>query len=160
MDFSRFFNYENADAGTSNEAFQCLSHWTKEDWHHIISLCSLLPFKTGDIVIRKGELRRSFFIVTAGQIEVLATNSRGKVHQLAVIPKGAVFGEQGFIEEAARSADVRAMTDGEVMEMSLERFEVLAAQHPKLARDVLWDLAKILSMRLRFTSSAFLHLKR
>jgi CRP/FNR family transcriptional regulator, cyclic AMP receptor protein len=160
VDFSRFFNYENVSEGISNEAFQFLSHWSKAEWEQILALCTVVPFKAGQVVIRQGETRQSFFVVAAGELEVLSTDVRGKVHHLALIPKGAVFGEQSFIEGTPRSAEVRARTDGEVMELTLTQFEVLAAQQPKLARDVLWDLARILSARLRATTSAFVKLKR
>jgi len=46
-------------------------------------------------------------------------------------------------------SSVRARTDGEIRRLTLPAFEVLAAKEPALARVVLFDLARILSLRLR-----------
>jgi CRP-like cAMP-binding protein len=48
---------------------------------------------------------------------------------------------------------VRALTDGELRSLTPEAFEVLAAREPDLARRVLLDLGRILSLRLRATSA-------
>jgi len=64
-----------------------------------------------------------------------------------------VFGEQAFFDGLPRSASVRALSDGEVRSLTREAFAVLAAREPELARALLLDLGRILSLRLRQTSA-------
>jgi CRP-like cAMP-binding protein len=60
-----------------------------------------------------------------------------------------VIGEQAFLDGKPRSATLRAITDGEMLSVSLEAFQILAAHEPELARDMLLDLARTLSVKLR-----------
>ena len=69
------------------------------------------------------------------------------------IEPGAVIGELSFFDGGVRSAGVRAVTDCELFRLSLESFEELAARDPVLARMVLFDLGRILSLRLRHSST-------
>ena len=59
------------------------------------------------------------------------------------------LGEGAFLDGAPRAVNVEAMSDGEVMRLSFEGFEALAARNPALARHILLDLGRILSARLR-----------
>lgn len=142
------------------ESVPFLNDGSKEDWLQLLDHCTTLPVKKGQTVIQQGEVRQSFFIVAAGELEVTMQGARGKVHRVALIPKGSVFGEQAFFEGTARTADVCALADGEVYEMTQAKFIVLAGQNPRLAHDILFDLARIVSTRLRLTTHALLELKR
>ena len=59
------------------------------------------------------------------------------------------LGEGAFLDGAPRAVNVEAMSDGEVLRLSFEGFEALAARNPALARHILLDLGRILSARLR-----------
>jgi CRP-like cAMP-binding protein len=53
--------------------------------------------------------------------------------------------ERGLLSRNACSP----MTAGKLLRLSVESFEVLGAHHPDLARDILFDLARVLSIKLR-----------
>jgi CRP-like cAMP-binding protein len=103
--------------------------------------------------VRAGDAQPALYIVASGSLEVLGTDRRGRERRVAVIDQGSVFGEQSFFDRLPRSATVRALTDGELRSLTPEAFEVLAAREPDLARMVLLDLGRILSLRLRATSA-------
>ena len=65
---------------------------------------------------------------------------------------GSVIGEQSFFDSEPRSANVWAVTDGELLCLTQERFHELAKAEPVLTRDLLFALGRILSLRLRNTS--------
>ena len=52
------------------------------------------------------------------------------------------FGEAAFLDGRPRAVDVEAMSDGEVMRLSFDAFEALAARNPALGRDILLDLGR------------------
>jgi CRP/FNR family cyclic AMP-dependent transcriptional regulator len=63
-----------------------------------------------------------------------------------------VVGEQSFLDHQPRSTSIRALTEGEVFRLSREKFLVFSAREPALARDLLLDLGRIVSLRLRDTT--------
>jgi CRP-like cAMP-binding protein len=72
-----------------------------------------------------------------------------------VVRAGSVIGEQAFVDGQPRSATVRSTTDSELLRLSRDAFETFAARDPALAMDLIFDLARILSLRLR-TSQALM----
>jgi CRP-like cAMP-binding protein len=63
-----------------------------------------------------------------------------------------VIGEQSFFDGQPRSANVWTVTDGELLCLTQEKFQRLSEAEPKLVHDLLFALARILSLRLRNTS--------
>jgi CRP/FNR family cyclic AMP-dependent transcriptional regulator len=111
-------------------------------------------------VIRDGEVDRALYVVVAGELEVLLPVRGRQVHRLATIETGSVFGEQAFLDGLPRSATIRATSDGELLRLSLESFEVLAAREPELARSILFELGRIVSIRLRDNAAMIAQLLR
>ena len=157
MDFSAFFDYPEGNTQENTEDFVFLATQSPDDWEKIFSLTGTRRFQTGEVVIKIGELDRAFHIVTKGTLEVvMPTESPYVLHQIAVIKEGSIFGEQSFFDGKPRSANVRGVTEGEMLTMSFSSFEVLAAREPELARIILLDLARILSIRLRQTTTVMM----
>ena len=67
----------------------------------------------------------------------------GVVHPITTL------GEAAFLDGTPRAVTVEAMSEGEMLRLSFEGFEALAARNPSLGRDILLDLGRILSARLR-----------
>ena len=65
---------------------------------------------------------------------------------------GSVIGEQSFFDGQPRSANVWAVTDGELLCLTGDQFRVLSDSEPVLARDLLFALGRVLSLRLRNTT--------
>ena len=87
---------------------------------------------------------------TSGNLEVRVPHPKGYGKRIHPIERGCVFGEQSFLDGRPRSADVVSVTDGELLVLSLDAFQTLAGWEPKLGMQILLDLGRILSMRLRW----------
>lgn len=147
MDLSRYFDYEQrgtAAAGDPARKAVFLADATRADWERLAACCSLRRFRAGETVVREGERAQSLYIVARGSLEV-----RRGAKRIARVPEGSVFGEQAFFDGEPRSASVVAVADGELLELGAGALEQLAARDPQLARTVLFDLGRILSLRLR-----------
>lgn len=83
-------------------------------------------------------------MLSDGRLEVLAP---GRVSRVVEAP--ATVGELAFLDGRPRAAGVRALTHGEAQRLSFEAFEALSAREPRLARDLLLDLGRIVATRLR-----------
>lgn len=147
MDLSRYFDYPQQGEARGQEApaqAVFLARATRAEWQRLAAACSVRRFRAGETVLREGEHAQTLLIVARGSLEV-----RRGARRLARIPEGSVAGEQAFFDGAPRSADVVAVTDGELLELGVQDLERLAARDPQLVRAVLFDLGRILSQRLR-----------
>jgi CRP/FNR family transcriptional regulator, cyclic AMP receptor protein len=88
----------------------------------------------------------------AGKLEVLLPTERGEFRRYSLIEPKSVTGEVAFVDGRPRTATVRAVTDGDLLRLSFESYEVLAARYPELGRAILLDLGRILAAKLRQAS--------
>jgi len=151
VDFSSFFNYPTEETShVSSQDLVFLADRSRRDWGKLLHHAETYRFSKGDIVIRKGDTTRAFYIAVFGRFEELASSEKSqRARRVAVIEQGSVIGVQTFLDGLAHPTDVRAMEEGEVAHLSFDRFEVLAAHEPELARAILFDLGRIVSLRLR-----------
>lgn len=153
MDFQSFFDYPGETSADDARQLVFLADLSPEGWGKLLARTGAQRFRAGEVLVHAGEAQPALYIVASGSLEVLGTDRRGRERRVAVIEQGSVFGEQSFFDRLPRSATVRALTDGELRSLTPEAFEVLAAREPDLARMVLLDLGRILSLRLRATSA-------
>jgi CRP/FNR family cyclic AMP-dependent transcriptional regulator len=147
LDLSRFFDYEQQggpqQGGRAGRSV-FLANATRAEWERLVACCSVRRFRAGEALVREGEQAQTLFIVARGSLEV-----RRGARRLALIPAGSVVGEQAFFDGEPRSADVVAVSEGELLELGAQDLEQLAARDPQLVRAMLFDLGRILSQRLR-----------
>ena len=130
-----------------------LPAWPRENWQKLFARTRPRKFKSSEVVIQRGVEDRSLDFVAAGTLEVGITYVDGvSISPLAKIGAGSVIGEQSFFDGQPRSANVWAVTDGELLCLRFGEFEQFAEEEPLLARDLLFALGRILSLRLRHTT--------
>lgn len=105
-----------------------------------------LQLRKGEHLVRQGEAANHVYYVLRGRFEVLL-NGR---HLVAEIGAGEPVGEIAFFGGLSRTADVVASRDSEVLELSRESFDHLAAAQP----DFTQSLLRVLGRRLAATTSA------
>jgi CRP/FNR family transcriptional regulator, cyclic AMP receptor protein len=153
--FNAFFDYEGtAPAQPAAPAIAFLPEIGDGEWQRLLSYTQMRRYNPGEPVMRQGETDRALYIVADGLLEWVPPDS-GAGSQLPVEPvePGAVIGELSFFDGGARTAGVRAVTECELFRLSLDAFDEMAAREPVLARMVLFDLGRILTIRLRQTSA-------
>jgi len=145
-----FFDYPDQAQAKPADDLVLLPNWPEDKWSMLVKHGELIGFQTGEDVIRHGDADRSFFIIIEGALEILIPRGKsGQLKRTQTTEAGAVIGEQAFIDGRPRSATIRALTNGKLLRLSVDAFEVLAAYQPDIARDILFDLARILSIKLR-----------
>jgi CRP-like cAMP-binding protein len=131
-----------------------LAQGTPEDWETLVSYTEHMRFKKDETVIRAGELDRSLYFVTDGRLDLMLPQPNGAERLVRTISAPAVIGEMGFVEHRMRSMTIKGMTDGELLRLDFESFERLAGEHPRIAQNLLFELARVLSLRLRWATQA------
>lgn len=150
VDTSTFFRYPDPTADESRDESVFLPNWRDEDWAKLFAYTETQRFRAGETVIRVGEGDRALYIVARGVLEVFGPERGRQGEQvLSKIGVGSIMGEVAFLDGGPRSASVRAVTNGEVLRLSYEAFQVFAANYPELAEAFLLDLSRILAGRLR-----------
>ncbi len=143
-----FFNY-SGDEQDPLESIIMLEDFLKEDWEKVMTHTQFMHFDKGEELLAMGDEDTSLYILIEGQVEAFRPSSRGREKRLALINAGSVFGEVAFFDGHPRAASVRSMTDGNMLKLTREGFERLAAWEPLIARRLLQDLGKVLALRLR-----------
>lgn len=146
------FDYsDTATVPADLEEITLLADLSDEDWSRVLMIVETRHFKAGEDLIRVGEKDDSFYILTNGSVDVVV-DTNGQETILAGISEGSVFGEIAFFDGAPRSATIRARDRGTAVRVTRENFESLAAWEPQIARTLLYDLGRVLAMRLRWTT--------
>jgi CRP/FNR family transcriptional regulator, cyclic AMP receptor protein len=145
--FSNYFAYPGTDAARDDLVF--LRDTSEEDWARLVDHSELLRYRAGDVIISAGEEDRSLYIIVDGTLEILLLDERGVEQRYGTVEPKSVTGEMAFLDGRPRSATIRALTDGDMLRLSFDAYETLAARYPQLGRTILLDLGRILATRLR-----------
>jgi len=130
-----------------------LPEWSEADWARLLDCTRIQPVRASEVVIQRGATDRTLGFVAAGSFDVGITQVDGvSISPLARIGAGSVIGEQSFFDGQSRSANVWAVTEGELLSLDFGEFNRFAREEPALARDLLFALARVLSVRLRNTT--------
>lgn len=159
MDVSAFFTQAEEDHSPAKRNplladMTFLPRVSAADWQKLLAVCYQVEFVEQEWVVQQGDKQRSLYVVLKGKFEVVAKNSQTA---FAVIEEGSIFGEQAFFDGEPRSAGVRALVPSILFELPYENFTILATHHPDLGRAILFDLGRILSIRLRQANYLLYH---
>lgn len=146
------FSNQESSTEVFDESQSFLKKASASDWTKLFACTQDLHFESGDVLVRAGEIDRSMYIVLSGKLEIMIGQEESKTQVGPQVDAGAIFGEQSFLDGHPRSGTVRAVSSGEARVLTWRAFEELASQEPKLGQDILRDIARTLSLRLRQTN--------
>jgi CRP-like cAMP-binding protein len=109
--------------------------------------------KRGAIVFREGDKDATLFVVAAGKVGVFKSGAKKQDHPIATIGPGHTIGEMALIDGQPRSAGAVAVEELTLLALARADLDRLANDHPRLAVKVLLKVSKLLSQRLRQTTS-------
>jgi CRP-like cAMP-binding protein len=120
------------------------------DWTTLVQRTETRRYSVGQTIIAAGECDQALYLLTEGVVGVVLPGAQAAFKE---VDAPSVLGEVAFIDGKPRSVGLVALTECELLRMSVEAFEVLNAHHPELGRAILLDLARILAMRLRIATN-------
>ena len=103
-------------------------------------------------IFKEGEAGTSMFIIVEGKVRISREVPGMGEEALAVLGAGNVFGEMSLIDESPRSADAVVHERCRLLVLSKDSFEDLLFLHKDLAYEVLWNIVRMLTGRLRETN--------
>ena len=129
---------------------------TASDWATVFQHAEVRRVAAGLAVVQAGEQDRALYLLTEGTVGVRLPRDEGA---FKTIDAPSVLGELAFFDGRPRSATLDAVTDVEVVRLDDAAFARLSADAPQLAQAMLYDLARILALRLRMASEVIADLR-
>jgi len=97
-------------------------------------------FQPGQIIVTQGTPGQAFYLILEGRVEILRDGV-----SLGGFGPGDFFGEMSLLDQAPRSATIRAIGQVSCLMLSSWDFKALLERHPAIAIKLL----EVLSRRLR-----------
>jgi SulP family sulfate permease len=107
----------------------------------------------GSPIFLQGDAGDELFLIRRGAVRILLPVSATQNHHLGTFGRGAFFGEMGFLDGAARSANAVAFSETELYVLSRKVYDQFAEVHRKAALALMEGIASTLSSRLRYTTA-------
>lgn len=104
-------------------------------------------FLAGEVIFDAGEEGQALYIIVSGSVAICLPGQHET--PLAELKGGDFFGELGLLDDAPRSAQVRAKVSSELAVLFRGDFERLMASHAQIASKIALQLARHLGLRLR-----------
>ncbi|MGI5863026.1 MAG: Stp1/IreP family PP2C-type Ser/Thr phosphatase [Myxococcales bacterium] len=123
-------------------------HLTYKEQTAVLAIAATRTYPGGREIVVEGQPGDELFIVVRGRVAIEKAGV-----EIAELRPGGHFGEMGLIDNAPRSATVRAVEPTRVMIISRAELMNLMRKEPVLAVKLLWSFVQVLSDRLRATNA-------
>jgi CRP-like cAMP-binding protein len=114
----------------------------------VSSLLHERRYLNGEIVFDEGEEGQALYVVLSGRV-LICRQEGAEVVRIAEVAAGAMFGELALLDNAPRSAQVRAIEDCVLAVLSRADFNGLVETHAVIASKIALQLARELGQKLR-----------
>ncbi|HFE37912.1 MAG TPA: cyclic nucleotide-binding domain-containing protein [Gammaproteobacteria bacterium] len=121
---------------------------TSQTIHLILEKSQLVTKQAGDDFFYENDLADSMYVLTSGKVQV-SRRRNNHVYPVSELHGTDCFGEMAMIDYRTRSADVRAMSDCEAIEISLDVISAIWEHDVREFAMLQMNLAREVSRRLR-----------
>jgi hypothetical protein len=135
-------------------AVPLFQHLTYRERVAVLAIAQSRVYEAGATIVEQGTIGSEMFLIVDGSA-VVERDRR----TIATLGAGGHFGEMAIVDNGARSATVRARTRTDVLTIAQAEINGLMREDPSLGVKVLWNLAQVLSTRLRATSQEVIDLQ-
>ncbi|MFY7842554.1 MAG: cyclic nucleotide-binding domain-containing protein [Rhabdochlamydiaceae bacterium] len=125
-----------------------------QDLMDIIQFVEKASFKKGDFIFKEGDPSDSLYVICKGSAQILKlADDKKSFFNIQSLSEGQIIGEMGFIDDMARSASVKALSDMEVLKLKRESFNLENALAKKIHNQIVTNISKTTISRLRDTGN-------
>lgn len=96
-------------------------------------------FKAGNVVLREGDISTNLYILLAGELKVMTTDTRGRELIYNVIRPGEYFGEMS-LDGKPRSATVKAVVESQCAVIGNDDFRTFMRTYPEFTENLVIKL--------------------
>ena len=109
------------------------------------SITEEVVFEPGEVVIQRGEMGETMFLMISGEVSVHIGDADGNEIEVDRIKAGDYFGEMALFEDVPRSATIRTETESRLLVLYKQEFNEIVREYPQIALTI----CKVLSSRIR-----------
>jgi CRP/FNR family cyclic AMP-dependent transcriptional regulator len=125
---------------------------TDDELAKVAEICKEQQVPRNQHVFKEGEPGNRLYIVADGEVRISRDVPGSGEEALAILHKGACFGEMSVFDRSERSTDAIANINCVLLTISRPDFEMLLDFHRDIAYKILWAVVRLLSGRLRVTN--------
>lgn len=115
---------------------EILSPLSPEELEALARDAIVQDFAQGERIVQQGDIGDTLYILRTGRASVRLADERGDEHELTVLVPGQFFGEMALLTGEARSANVDAVEDVEVVTIYKSAMEPILKGRPELAEAI------------------------
>lgn len=131
------------------QLFQGLS---KPSLELVASIATEEHHPAGTVLFRAGDPGDALYLILAGRVRISREVPGMGEENLTILGPGEAFGELSVVDSGTRSADAHIHEDVVLVKIKKDAMEHLLYMHRDLAYEVLWNVVRVLSARLRDTT--------
>ncbi|MFC1529841.1 Crp/Fnr family transcriptional regulator [Gemmatimonadota bacterium] len=107
-------------------------------------------YQQGEVIVEEGTPGDRFFVLMKGEVTIEKATPEGYPRPLTSLTRpGDFFGEMAVVDIEPRSATARAFRNTQVVIFTKEALVRIFDRHPELMTLVAFNIARVLSQRLR-----------
>jgi CRP-like cAMP-binding protein len=136
------------------ESTQMFKDFTRTEVEQLARYTRAYRVANGKTICREGEKGAFLGVIVEGAVDVLKQTDARERKKVNTIRAGRSFGEMSVIDDMPHSATAVAAEPVKLIMLTKQRLEQLTRDQPALGVKVLWQLAKLISLRLRQTTGS------
>jgi CRP-like cAMP-binding protein len=112
------------------------------DLRRITKLSHNHSFKSGELIIREGEIDSRLFVIVSGEVEIIKGLGDQNEELLSVLRSYNYFGEMALLDDFVRTASVVAKGHTEVISLDQWNIREEIIKNPLIAIELLQNLSR------------------
>lgn len=120
-----------------------------DQWRIVGAYFVRQEFRTGQAIVRQGQLERSMYLLEQGSVQVFVDQAAPGKQRIALLRAGAVIGEPAMFANVPRMANVEAMSPCVVWELGGIRLDELSLSKAAIALEFLRAAGAVMAVRMR-----------
>jgi CRP/FNR family cyclic AMP-dependent transcriptional regulator len=108
-------------------------------------------YETDELIFEEGQPGAALFLILDGKVAI-EMHRESRTTTLAILERGAFFGEMALVDEAPRSANARSLEQTYALALYRNDLSQLIQRDPQTACQIYRALAQIVADRLRSTN--------
>ena len=123
--------------------------FSEKDYHFLAEITKVRKFPGGEVILEEDENQKDFYIVATGKIEIGKKMQNDEYKRIAVLSMGDFFGEMSLIDGGRTSARAKTLNKSVLLVIRQKAFQYIMKNKPDFAFKITYQIAKLLSRRLR-----------
>jgi CRP-like cAMP-binding protein len=129
-----------------------------ESLEHLTGVCEIVEMRQGEVVIEENSFGDSLYIIQSGRVEIQFGSYENNSYQdICQIGELQVFGELSLIDGERRSARSTLVENSVLIVIPRRELLDLCESNPKIGYKIMFNLARVVVRRLRYTNMAVRH---